>query len=50
MLSRLDREELEELNVSQEILDLKKGMGVMNIALFGLILEMMLIRILVQMQ
>ena len=27
MLSRLDREELEELNVSQEILDLKKGMG-----------------------
>lgn len=35
MLSRLDREELDELNVSQEILDLKKGMGVMNIALFG---------------
>ena len=35
MLSRLDREELEDLNVSQEILDLKKGMEVMNIALFG---------------
>ncbi len=35
MLSRLDREELNDLNVSQEVLDLKKGMGVTNIALFG---------------
>ena len=35
MLSRINREELEDLNVSQEVLDLKKGMGGMNIALFG---------------
>lgn len=35
MLSGINREELTDLDVSQEILDLKKGMGVTNIALFG---------------
>ncbi len=35
MLSNVEREELTDLDVSQEILDLKKGMGVTNIALFG---------------
>lgn len=35
MLSRLDRQELTDLDISQEVLDNKKGMGVTNIALFG---------------
>ena len=35
MLSNLDRQELQDLNVSQEVLDLKEGLGVTNIALFG---------------
>lgn len=35
MLSKIDREQLNDLTISQEVLDLKKGSGVTNIAIFG---------------
>lgn len=35
MLSKIEREQLNDLTISQEVLDLKKGSGVMNIAIFG---------------
>lgn len=35
MLSKIDREQLSDLTISQEVLDNKKGSGVTNIAIFG---------------
>ncbi len=35
MLSKVEREQLNDLTISQEVLDLKKGSGVTNIAIFG---------------